>query len=134
MSIKIRLTSIPVEDQSHALSFYTKTLGFAKKMDLPMGEFRWLTVVSKDEPDAAELLLEPNTHPAAKAYQAALHKDGIPAAAFQVDDIEREHSRLLESKVTFTSGPVDTGGAKIAVFDDTCGNLVQLYEVPGSQN
>lgn len=130
--MKIRLVSVPVEDQAHALSFYTEVLGFEKKVDLPVGEFRWLTVVSKDEPEAAQLLLEPNEHPAAKDYQAALFNDGIPIIAFEVSDVEAEHRRLVASKVEFTTAPVSAGDTKIAVFEDTCGNLVQMYEVPGT--
>jgi catechol 2,3-dioxygenase-like lactoylglutathione lyase family enzyme len=128
--MKIRLNNIHVANQADAQAFYIDVLGFEKKMDLPLGEFRWLTVVSPDEPDAAELLLEPNAHPAASAYQAALYDEGIPAASFMVNDIDQEYARLLSSGVRFTAEPTDMGGAKIAVFDDTCGNLIQLYEVP----
>lgn len=128
--MKIRLTSVFVEDQSRAHDFYTGTLGFQTKHDIPMGEFRWLTVVSPEEPEAAELLLEPNVHAAAKSYQAALRADGIPCASFEVDDIDAEHARLSEAGVRFTSEPVDMGDSKIAVLDDTCGNLVQLYQGP----
>lgn len=128
--MKIRLNNIHVANQADAQAFYIDVLGFEKKMDLPLGEFRWLTVVSLDEPDAAELLLEPNTHPAASAYQAALYDEGIPAASFMVNDIDQEYARLLSSGVRFTAEPTDMGGTKIAVFDDTCGNLIQLYEVP----
>jgi catechol 2,3-dioxygenase-like lactoylglutathione lyase family enzyme len=129
--MRIRLTSVPVEDQSHALSFYTEILGFEKKVDLPLGEYRWLTVVSKEEPDAAQLLLEPIGHPAAKTYQTALREDGIPVVSFEVDDIDAEHSRLTALQVEFTSGPASAGDTKVAVFKDTCGNLVQIYETPG---
>jgi len=128
--MKIRLNNIHVANQADAQAFYIDVLGFKKKMDEPLGEFRWLTVVSPDEPDAAELLLEPNAHPAASAYQAALYDEGIPAASFMVNDIDQEYARLLSSGVRFTAEPTDMGGAKIAVFDDTCGNLIQLYEVP----
>ena len=128
--MKIRLNNIHVANQADAQAFYIDVLGFEKKMDQPLGEFRWLTVVSPDEPDAAELLLEPNAHPAASAYQAALYDEGIPAASFMVNDIDQEYARLLSSGVRFTAEPTDMGGAKIAVFDDTCGNLIQLYEVP----
>ncbi len=128
--MKIRLNNIHVVNQADAQAFYIDILGFEKKMDLPLGEFRWLTVVSPDEPDAAELLLEPNTHPAASAYQAALYDDGIPAASFQVNDIDQEYARLSSAGVRFAAEPTEMGGTKIAVLDDTCGNLIQLYEVP----
>jgi catechol 2,3-dioxygenase-like lactoylglutathione lyase family enzyme len=128
--MKIRLNNVHVANQADAQAFYIDILGFEKKMDLPLGEFRWLTVVSPEEPDAAELLLEPNTHPAASAYQAALYDEGIRAASFQVNDIDQEYARLSSSGVRFTAEPTGMGGTKIAVFDDTCGNLIQLYEVP----
>ncbi len=127
--MKIRLNNVPVDDQAHALDFYTNTLGFEKKMDLPLGEFRWLTVVSPEEPDAAELLLEPNAHPAAKAYQAAIYDDGIPITSFEVNDIDVEFARLSNLDVRFAAEPTDIDGTKIAVFDDTCGNLIQMYEI-----
>lgn len=126
--MKIRLTSVPVADQQHAQEFYCGVLGFEKKFDIDLGEFRWLTVVSPDEPAAAELLLEPNAHPASKAFQEALHNDGIPIAAFEVADIDAEYQRLLAAGVTFKGEPADAGGTMVAVFDDTCGNLIQLYE------
>ncbi|MDH3439722.1 MAG: VOC family protein [Gammaproteobacteria bacterium] len=129
--MKIRLNSIHVDDQARALDFYTNTLGFEKKHDIPMGEFRWLTVVSVEEPAATELLLEPNSHPAARAYQTALYADGIPTASFEVSDVDTEFSRLKEQGVQFTTEPTPVGDSKIAMFDDTCGNLVQLYEAPG---
>lgn len=128
--MKIRLNSVFVVDQADALAFYTEILGFEIKLDLPLGEFRWLTVVSPEEPDAAQLLLEPNSHPAASAYQAALYSDGIPITSFQVADIDEEFARLSAAGVRFTADPVDLGGARIAVFDDTCGNLIQMYETP----
>lgn len=128
--MKIRLNSIFVEDQADALAFYTEILGFEIKLDLPLGEFRWLTVVSPEEPDAAQLLLEPNSHPAASAYQAALYSDGIPITSFQVADVDEEFVRLSAAGVRFTADPIDLGGARIAVFDDTCGNLIQMYETP----
>lgn len=126
--MRIRLNSVPVGDQSHALSFYTDVLGFRMKRDIPIGEYRWLTVTAGDEPDGPELLLEPNAHPAAKQYQAALYGDGIPVTSFEVDDVAAEHKRLREKGVIFTAGPTVMGASTIAVFDDTCGNLIQIYE------
>jgi len=128
MTMKIRLTSVPVTDQQHAQEFYCGVLGFEKKHDIDLGEFRWLTVVSPEEPDAAELLLEPNAHPASKAFQEALHNDGIPIASFEVANIDAEYQRLLAAGVAFNGEPADAGGTMVAVFDDTCGNLVQLHQ------
>lgn len=128
--MKIRLNSVLVGDQAKALRFYTEILGFEKKMDLPAGEFRWLTVVSPEEPDAAELVLEPNANPAAAAYQVALFDAGIPLTSFQVDDIAKEFQRLAAVGVRFSSEPTNAGGVTIAVFEDTCGNLIQMYQVP----
>lgn len=128
--MRISLNSVLVGDQEAALRFYTETLGFAKKTDIPMGEFRWLTVVSPDEPEGTELVLEPNAFPAAATFQAALFEAGIPFTAFAVDDIQAEYERLGALGVVFRGEPVDTGGAVIAVFEDTCGNLVQLYQLP----
>ena len=128
--MKIRLNSVLVGDQEKALLFYTETLGFEKKLDIPVGEFRWLTVVSPEEPDATELVLEPNAFPAAATYQQALFEAGIPATALEVDDIDREYERLTGAGVDFRSEPTDAGGVTIAVFDDTCGNLIQLYQAP----
>lgn len=128
--MRIRLNSIHVDDQEKAMNFYTNVLGFAIKFDIPMGEFRWLTVVSAEEPEATELLLEPNNHPAASAYQTALFADGIPSASFEVSDIDAEFSRLTENGAHFTTEPTLMGDTKVAVLDDTCGNLVQLYEPP----
>ena len=131
MTLKIRLNSVPVGDQAQALRFYCDTLGFEKKLDIPLGgDFRWLTVVSPAEPEAAELLLEPNAHSATKAFQEALHGDGIPIAAFEVEDIKAEYQRLIAAGVEFKGEPADAGGAMVAVFDDTCGNYIQLYQ-PG---
>lgn len=127
--MKIKLCSVLVENQDEALAFYKEKLGFVKKQDVPLGKFKWLTVVSPLEPDGTELLLEPNENPAAKTFQRALFEQGIPLTAFAVDDVEREHARLTESGVRFQTGPTVTGQAKIAVFDDTCGNLIQIYEV-----
>jgi len=128
MTMRIRLVSVPVEDQQHALEFYCDVLGFEKKLDIDLGQFRWLTVVSPEEPEAAQLLLEPNAHPASKAYQNALRDDGIPIAAIEVADLDAEYKRLVAASVTFQSEPTDAGGTKIAVFDDSCGNLIQLYQ------
>jgi predicted enzyme related to lactoylglutathione lyase len=117
-----------VEDQESALKFYTDVLGFTKKVDIPAGEYRWLTVVSPAEPDGAELLLEPNAFPAAVTYQQALFEAGIPSTSFAVDDIEQEYQRLKSLGVDFTATPTDVGSAIIAVFNDTCGNLIQIYQ------
>ena len=126
--MKIKLNNVLVGDQEKALLFYTETLGFQKKMDIPMGEFRWLTVVSPEEPEAAELLLEPNALPAAKDFQKAIFESGIPLASFEVDDIKLEYERLTKLGVEFRTEPTDVGGAMIAVLDDTCGNLIQIYQ------
>jgi catechol 2,3-dioxygenase-like lactoylglutathione lyase family enzyme len=129
--MKIKLNSVIVQNQEAALRFYTEVLGFVKKVDLPAGDFRWLTVVSPEEPDGAELLLEPNAHPAAAAFQKALFESVIPLTSFAVDDIEYEHRRLKELGVVFTQQPVQTGDTTVAIFEDTCGNLIQIYQVPG---
>ncbi len=126
--MRIRLTSVTVADQGAALDFYEKTLGFVKKQDIPMGEFRWLTVVSAEDPDGAELLLEPLGFAPAVSFQKALHEAGIPAAAFAAADVQSEFDRLKEKGVRFTQDPVDVGTTVIAVFDDTCGNLIQIYQ------
>jgi catechol 2,3-dioxygenase-like lactoylglutathione lyase family enzyme len=127
--MKIKLTSVMVDDQDKALRFYTEVLGFIKKTDIPVGNFKWLTVVSPDGPDDVELLLEPNENPAAQVYQKALHDAGIPLTAFAVDDIQREYARLTELGVAFSTKPTKAGPATVAVFDDTCGNLIQIYQV-----
>ena len=124
--MRIRLTSIYVDDQRAALAFYTDVLGFTKHHDIPLGDDSWLTVVSPDSPDGPELLLEPAGHPAVKPYRDALAEDGIPLAQFAVDDVEAEYERLTERGVSFTQAPTDVGTAVVAVFDDTCGNLIQL--------
>ncbi|MEU8454270.1 VOC family protein [Streptomyces griseoaurantiacus] len=130
--MRIRLTSVYVDDQAAAERFYTEVLGFVKKHDVPVGEQdRWLTVVSPDDPDGAELLLEPARHPAALAYREALVRDGIPLAQFAVDDVRAEHARLSGLGVRFTQEPVDAGPVTVAVLDDTCGNLIQLATLPG---
>ena len=128
--MKIRLNSVLVGDQEKALLFYTEPLGFQKKTDFPVGEFRWLTVVSPEEPEATELVLEPNAHSAAATFQQAMYEAGIPLTAFEVNDINLEHERLTKLGVEFRSEPTDAGGVTIAVFDDTCGNLIQLYQSP----
>lgn len=128
--MRIKLTSVFVEDQEKALRFYADVLGFVKKHDIPLGGgARWLTVVSPEEPDGTELLLEPSGHPAVKPYKDALAADGIPAAAFTVDDVQAEFARLSHHGVTFTQDPLDMGTVTTAVFDDTCGNLIQIQAV-----
>lgn len=131
MSIKIKLTSVSIGDYDRALNFYTDILGFVKKQDMPLGEgARWITVVSPDEPNGTELLLEPNAeYPQMKALKEALVKDGIPFTAFQVDDVQAEYDRLRQLGVAFTMEPTDVGSAIVAILDDTCGNLIQIYEV-----
>ena len=126
--MKITLSSVMVNDQGAALTFYTQVLGFKKKQDIPMGEDRWLTVVSPEGPDDVELLLEPMGFPPAKTYQKALFDAGIPLTAFSVPDVQSEYDRLLKRGVVFTTGPTDAGTTTIAVFDDTCGNLIQIYQ------
>jgi catechol 2,3-dioxygenase-like lactoylglutathione lyase family enzyme len=126
--MNIIITSIFVQDQDKALTFYTETLGFRKKHDVPSGAHRWITLVSSDNQDGTELLLEPNEHPAAKEYQQKLFADGIPVTMFGVADIQREYNRLIDKGVRFTMKPTEMGGVTIAVFDDTCGNLIQIIE------
>jgi catechol 2,3-dioxygenase-like lactoylglutathione lyase family enzyme len=128
MSMKIILTSVFVDDQEEALQFYTKKLGFVKKQDVPVGEFKWLTVVAPDDQDGTELLLEPSDNPVAQEFKKGLVGQGIPAASFGVDNIEDEYKRLKELGVTFTMEPTQMGPVKVAVFDDTCGNLIQMME------
>jgi predicted enzyme related to lactoylglutathione lyase len=125
-NLRIALTSVFVDDQRAALAFYTDVLGFTKRRDIPVGSDSWLTVVSPESPDGPELLLEPASHPAVQPYRDALVEDGIPLAQFAVDDVEAEHVRLTGKGVVFTQPPTDIGTAVVAVFDDTCGNLVQL--------
>ncbi|MEV6123012.1 VOC family protein [Streptomyces sp. NPDC052077] len=125
--MRIHLTSVFVDDQAKAEQFYTGILGFVKKHDIPVGgTARWLTVVSPEEPDGAELLLEPAGHPAARTYRDALVKDGIPLVQFAVDDVRAEHERLTGLGVRFAQEPMEAGPVTVAVFDDTCGNLVQI--------
>lgn len=128
--MKIVVTSVLVDDQAKALKFYTEVLGFVKKRDIPLGEASWLTVVSPDDPDGTELLLEPDGHPAAKPFKRALVDDGIPYTSFAVKDIDAEYKRLKAAGVTFTQPPVDMGPVKTAVLDDTCGNLIQIATQP----
>lgn len=128
--MRIALTSIFVDDQRKALSFYTDVLGFTRHHDIPLGEDAWwLTVVSPEAPEGTELLLEPAGHPAVKPYRDALVEDGIPLAQFAVDDVQAEYDRLREHGVVFTQEPTDVGTAVVAVFDDTCGNLIQIAAV-----
>ena len=128
--MRIMLTSVFVDDQDKALAFYTEVLGFVKKTEVPVGQYRWLTVVSPEQPDGAELLLEPDTHPAVGPYKQALVTDGIPAASFAVDDTRAEHARLSALGVKFTQEPAEVGPVTMAIFDDTCGNLIQIASRP----
>ena len=128
--MKIRLTYVLINDQDKALDFYTEVLGFIKKKDFPVGKFKWLTVISPEEPDGPELLLEPSNNPAAQEFKNALFEQGIAAASFAVDDIYKEYKRLKELGVQFTVKPTKVEGeASYALFDDTCGNLIQIYQV-----
>ena len=124
--MRINQTSVLVDDQDKALKFYTQVLGFVTKEDIPMGEARWLTVVSPESPDGVELLLEPDTHPAARPFKQALVKDGIPYTSFAVDDVQQEFERMQQSGVSFVMPPTNLGPVTVAVFDDTCGNLIQI--------
>ena len=126
--MRITLTGVFVSDQDQALRFYTETLGFVKKNDVPVGENKWLTVVSPDEPDGTELLLEPDENPVAQAYQQGLFEQGIPAASFGVTDIHTEYEKLKSLGVAFAVEPTEMGDVTIAVFDDTCGNLIQIMQ------
>jgi catechol 2,3-dioxygenase-like lactoylglutathione lyase family enzyme len=128
--VRIYVTSVFVDDQKEALDFYTNVLGFLKKTDIPLGDASWLTVVSPDQPDGTELLLEPSGHPAVKPYKNALVEDGIPATSFAVDDVQAEFDRLGSKGVRFTQEPTEMGGVTTAVFDDTCGNLIQIVQLP----
>jgi catechol 2,3-dioxygenase-like lactoylglutathione lyase family enzyme len=123
------LTSILVEDQDKALRFYTGVLGFVKKYDVPLGAHRWLTVVSPEEPDGVEIVLEPDEHPAAKPFKRALVEDGIPFNSFDVNDVNAEYQRLVAAGVHFTQPPVEMGPVITAVLDDTCGNLIQIAQM-----
>ncbi len=126
--MRIVVTSIFVDDQDKALEFYTKRLGFIKKTEIPLGAARWLTVVSPDHPDGTELVLEPDGHPAVVPFKNALVRDGIPFTSFAVDDIHGEYDRLRAEGVVFTQPPVTMGSVTVAVFDDTCGNLIQMAQ------
>jgi predicted enzyme related to lactoylglutathione lyase len=126
--MRIELTSVFVNDQEAALKFYTEVMGFEKKQDFPVGQFKWLTVVSPEEPDGPELLLEPSDNPAARSYKESIYEQGIAAAAFAVNDIQGEYERLKQIGVDFKMEPTDMGGT-VALFDDTCGNLIQIYQV-----
>ena len=126
--MRIKLTSIMVDDQEKALRFYTDVLGFKKKNDIPVGEYRWITVTSPEAPHDPELALEPNANPAARTFQEAMFKQGIPLAAFEVADLASEFSRLNAKGVAFTRPPTLAGPISLAVFVDTCGNLIQLYQ------
>ena len=128
--MRIYVTSVFVDDQAKALDFYTNLLGFQKKRDIPLGSASWLTVVSPEQPDGTELLLEPSDHPAVRPYKRALVEDGIPAASFAVDDVQAEFDRLRSKGVRFTQEPTEMGGVTMAVFDDTCGNLIQIVHLP----
>ena len=128
--MRIKLTSVMVEDQDKALTFYTDVLGFRKKHEIPVGQYKWITVVSPEGPADVELTLEPNANPAAKSFQEAMFAQGIPLAAFEVGDIAEEYARLRAAGVAFTREPTPMGPVTIAVFSDTCGNLIQLYQ-PG---
>lgn len=131
--MRINLTSVLVDDQAKALSFYTEVLGFQKKEDIPLGEHRWLTVVSPTQPDGPELVLEPDAHPAARPFKDALVSDGIPFTSFAVDDVESEFERLRGEGVRFTQEPTAMGPVTTAVLDDTCGNLIQITAMNGTQ-
>lgn len=130
--MRIVLTSVFVDDQEKALAFYTNVLGFVKKADVPMGPARWLTVVSPEQHDGVELLLEPDSHPAARPFKRALAEDGIPFASFAVKDVAAEHRRLSKAGVRFTQPPTAMGPVTTAVFDDTCGNLIQIAQKQGT--
>ncbi|WP_417578775.1 VOC family protein [Pelagibacterium sp.] len=132
--MKIYVTSVYVDDQNKALDFYTTKLGFIKKHDIPVdGDNRWLTLVSPDAPDGVQLLLEPSGHPATKPFKDALVADGIPLTSFQVDDIDAQYERLVGLGVVFTLPPTDAGPVKMAVLDDTCGNLIQIVQMVAQQ-
>ena len=124
--MRINLHSMMVDDQEKALRFYSDVLGFQVKHDIPMGDFRWITLVSPEEPNGTELVLEPDQHPAAKPFKEALVADGIPFTSFAVEDVQAEHDRLTALGVRFTQPPTDMGPVTTAVLDDTCGNLLQI--------
>lgn len=126
--MRIKLTSVMVDNQDKALAFYTGVLGFTKKMDIPVGEYRWITVTSAEGPGDLELALEPNANPAGKAFQEAMFAQGIPMTSFEVDDLDAEYARLRERGVAFTREPANAGPVAVATFSDTCGNLIQLHQ------
>jgi catechol 2,3-dioxygenase-like lactoylglutathione lyase family enzyme len=126
--MRIVVTSLLVDDQTKALAFYRDVLGFEPKHDVPLGDYRWLTLTSPGDPEGVELLLEPDAHPAASPFKAALMEDGIPFTSFGVDDVRAEHSRLSAAGVRFTQPPTNMGAVTTAVFDDTCGNLIQIAQ------
>ena len=127
--MRIVVTSVMVDDQDKALRFYTDVLGFVKKTEVPLGAHRWLTVVSPDDPEGVELLLEPDDYPVAKPFKRALVEDGIPFTSFAVTDVNAEYKRLVGAGVRFTQPPVEMGPVITAVFDDTCGNLIQMAQM-----
>jgi catechol 2,3-dioxygenase-like lactoylglutathione lyase family enzyme len=127
--MKIKLTSVMVDDQDKALKFYTEILGFVKKTEVPLGDHKWLTVVSKEEPDGVELVLEPLGFPPAVIFQKALLDAGIPFTAFNVEDIQKEYERLKSLGVEFSMAPTKMGPTTLAVFNDTCGNNIQIFQV-----
>ncbi|HZR44895.1 MAG TPA: VOC family protein [Ktedonobacteraceae bacterium] len=131
--MKIYITSVFVDDQDKALTFYTEVLGFVKKNDIPVGEFKWLTVVSPEDPDGAELLLEPNNNPAAQTFQKSIFQQGIPLKSFAVENVQNEYERLTKLGVKFRMEPTQTGPVTVAVFDDTCGNLIQIVQMSQMQ-
>ncbi len=126
--MRLKFTSVFVDDQDKALKFYTEILGFVKKTDISVGEYRWLTVVSPEEPEGTELLLEPNDNPAAKTFQKALYDQGIPLTVFVVDDIQKEYERMKKLGVKFSQEPTRIKPTTFAVFEDTCGNLIQIVQ------
>ncbi len=126
--MRIHLSGVTVDDQQKALRFYTETLGFQLKHNIPLGEHAWITVVSPEEPEGTQLVLEPDAHPAVRPYKKALVEDGIPFTSFAVEDIEAEHERLTAAGVRFVQPPTDLGPVITAVFDDTCGNLIQIEQ------
>ena len=127
--MKISLHSVMVDDQDKAKRFYTEVLGFQPRRDFPVGEYRWITVVSPDQPEGPELVLEPNANPAAKTFQEAMFRQGVPLSAFEVKDLAADVARLKKAGVQFTVEPVSAGEVRLAIFSDTCGNLIQIYEL-----
>ena len=127
--MRIYVTNVLVDDQAAGLDFYANKLGFQVKHDIPMGKHRWLTLVSSEQPEGTQLLLEPDDHPAAASYKSALVADGIPYTSFEVDDLDKEHKRLIALGVEFTHPPIEAGDVKMAILNDTCGNLIQLVEL-----